>query len=106
MTLSFLSLKINSPRATRVHSTLNSEWPAVEFLSITECIFYLLENCPIPKWPCVTNSFVVAFSLARDPTFQEVLKSVRAADKFCMDIMCILLLLGLIAVLYGLIQNS
>ncbi|CAM9847174.1 unnamed protein product [Laminaria digitata] len=37
---------------------------------------------------------------------KEVLKSVRAADKFCMDIMCILLLLGLVAVLYGVIKNT
>lgn len=39
-------------------------------------------------------------------TVQDVLKSVRSADKFCVDIMCILLLLGMIAVLYGVIQNT
>lgn len=37
---------------------------------------------------------------------KEVLKSVRAADKFCMDIMCILLLVGMLAVLYALINNN
>ncbi|CAM9099806.1 unnamed protein product [Discosporangium mesarthrocarpum] len=37
---------------------------------------------------------------------KNVLKQVRSADKFCVDIMCILLLLGLIAVLYGVIQNT
>lgn len=37
---------------------------------------------------------------------QEVLKSVRSADKFCVDIMCILLLLGMVAVLYAVITNS
>jgi hypothetical protein len=33
-------------------------------------------------------------------------KQVRAADKFCVDVMCILLLLGLCAVLYAVIKNG
>ncbi|CAM9121935.1 unnamed protein product [Ascophyllum nodosum] len=37
---------------------------------------------------------------------KDVLRQVRSADKFCVDIMCILLLLGLVAVLYGVITNS
>ena len=59
-------------------------------------MFQLLFFLPIPRLFCPF------------PTLhhQEVLKSVRAADKFCMDIMCILLLLGLIAVLYGVIKNT
>lgn len=50
-------------------------------------------------------AYGMAYILLRKTT-QEVLKSVRSADKFCMDIMCILLLLGMIAVLYGVIQNT
>ncbi|CBN78535.1 Soluble NSF Attachment Protein (SNAP) Receptor (SNARE) [Ectocarpus siliculosus] len=37
---------------------------------------------------------------------KEVLKNVRSADKFCMDIMCILLLLGMIAVLYAVVKET
>lgn len=49
------------------------------------------------------------FSMSRFVVFlhlQEVLRQVRSADKICIDIMCILLLLGLVAVLYGIINNS
>ena len=31
---------------------------------------------------------------------------VRAADKFCVDVMCILMLLGLCAILYAIIKNG
>lgn len=49
------------------------------------------------------------FQMSRFVVFlhlQEVLRQVRSADKICIDIMCILLLLGLVAVLYGIINNS
>mmetsp|Transcript_7534 Transcript_7534/g.11269 ORF Transcript_7534/g.11269 Transcript_7534/m.11269 type:complete len:293 (-) Transcript_7534:228-1106(-) len=35
---------------------------------------------------------------------KDTLKKVRAADKFCVDVMCVLLLLGLVAVLYAVIR--
>ncbi|KAG5178683.1 soluble NSF attachment protein receptor [Tribonema minus] len=37
---------------------------------------------------------------------KDTLKKVRAADKFCVDIMCVLLMLGLAAVLYAVIKNG
>ncbi|CAM9535185.1 unnamed protein product, partial [Phaeothamnion confervicola] len=37
---------------------------------------------------------------------KETLKSVRSADKFCIDLMCIIMMLGLIAVLYAVVKNG
>ncbi|CAM9407488.1 unnamed protein product [Chrysoparadoxa australica] len=37
---------------------------------------------------------------------KDTLKQVRGADKFCIDVMCILMLVGMIAVLYAVIQGN
>jgi len=60
-----------------------------------------LSPCALDK-PFISTR--VSLSVSHDK--QEVLRSVRSADKFCVDIMCILLLLGMIAVLYAVVENT
>lgn len=61
---------------------------------------------PLPTCRLATHINSRLRSLFMLCELQEVLKSVRSADKFCVDIMCILLLLGMIAVLYAVIRNT